>query len=195
MNNDANLFKLHRLHFRNGGIEMTKIKLWPSTLVYSLQCGAYFCCTTLTRCPIGIDTHTYTHIQHNFAESSSFNLTDQHSMFALAVDFICDHPSIPAISFVGSNYVGKYSYGRGCTNGKKVQGNMGAKNHGAILPDANKKNTIEQVSHGSDQLLWWLCCNAQVVGASFGAAGQRCMALPTAIFVEKSLRMAAPKKR
>ena len=71
-------------------------------------------------------------------------------MFASAVDFICDHPSIRAISFVGSNYVGKYVYARGCANRKRVQSNMGAKNHVVILPDANKKNTIEQVSCESD---------------------------------------------
>jgi malonate-semialdehyde dehydrogenase (acetylating)/methylmalonate-semialdehyde dehydrogenase len=83
-----------------------------------------------------------------------------------AVDFVCDHPSIRAISFVGSDRVGQYIYERGSGNGKRVQSNMGAKNHGVILPDANKEHTINQL-----------------VGAAFGAAGQRCMALSTAIFV------------
>ena len=50
--------------------------------------------------------------------------------------------------------------------GKRVQSNMGAKNHGVIMPDANKEKALNQ-----------LC------GAAFGAAGQRCMALSTAIFV------------
>ncbi|GAA6231068.1 methylmalonate-semialdehyde dehydrogenase [acylating], mitochondrial-like [Lates japonicus] len=86
-----------------------------------------------------------------------------------AVNFICDHPAIKAISFVGSNQAGEYIYERGSKNGKRVQSNMGAKNHGVVMPDANKENTINQL-----------------VGAAFGAAGQRCMALSTAIFVGES---------
>ncbi|KAK3751859.1 hypothetical protein QZH41_009666 [Actinostola sp. cb2023] len=83
-----------------------------------------------------------------------------------AVTFICDNPAIRAISFVGSDQAGKYIYERGSLNGKRVQSNMGAKNHGVIMPDASKESTINQL-----------------VGAAFGAAGQRCMALSTAIFV------------
>ncbi|MED6276622.1 Methylmalonate-semialdehyde dehydrogenase [acylating] mitochondrial [Characodon lateralis] len=86
-----------------------------------------------------------------------------------AVNFICDHPAIKAISFVGSNQAGEYIYERGSKNGKRVQSNMGAKNHGVVMPDANKENTMNQL-----------------VGAAFGAAGQRCMALSTAIFVGES---------
>lgn len=83
-----------------------------------------------------------------------------------SVNFICDHPDIKAISFVGSDQAGKYIYERGSKNGKRVQSNMGAKNHGVIMPDANKEQTLNQL-----------------VGAAFGAAGQRCMALSTAVFV------------
>jgi len=83
-----------------------------------------------------------------------------------AVDFICDNPDIRAISFVGSDQAGKHIYERGCRNGKRVQCNMGAKNHGVIMPDANKENTLNQLA-----------------GAAFGAAGQRCMALSTAVLV------------
>lgn len=83
-----------------------------------------------------------------------------------AVNFICDHPDIKAISFVGSDQAGTYIYERGSKNGKRVQSNMGAKNHGVIMPDANKENALNQL-----------------VGAAFGAAGQRCMALTTAVFV------------
>lgn len=86
-----------------------------------------------------------------------------------AVNFVCDHPAIRAISFVGSNQAGEYIHDRGSRNGKRVQSNMGAKNHGVILPDANKENTLNQL-----------------VGAAFGAAGQRCMALSTAVFVGDS---------
>ncbi|KAI6194204.1 putative methylmalonate-semialdehyde dehydrogenase [acylating], mitochondrial [Aphelenchoides besseyi] len=86
-----------------------------------------------------------------------------------AVNFICDHPEIRAISFVGSDQAGKYIYERGCKNGKRVQSNLAAKNHGVVLPDANKEATLNQL-----------------VAAGFGAAGQRCMALSTAVFVGES---------
>jgi len=86
-----------------------------------------------------------------------------------AVNFVCDHPSIRAISFVGSDQAGQYIYERGSKNGKRVQSNMGAKNHGVIMPDANKEATLNAL-----------------VGAAFGAAGQRCMALTTAIWVGKA---------
>ena len=74
--------------------------------------------------------------------------------------------TLRAISFVGGDGAGRHIYQRGSLNGKRVQSNMGAKNHGVIMPDANKEYTINQL-----------------VGAAFGAAGQRCMALTTAIVV------------
>ncbi|RKP13520.1 Aldehyde/histidinol dehydrogenase [Piptocephalis cylindrospora] len=85
------------------------------------------------------------------------------------VDFLCDEPSIKSISFVGSDTVGKYIHDRGSQNGKRVQANLGAKNHGVFLPDANKQHSLDQVT-----------------GAAFGAAGQRCMALSTMILVGES---------
>ncbi|VDM36551.1 unnamed protein product [Toxocara canis] len=83
-----------------------------------------------------------------------------------AVDFICDNPDIKAISFVGSDNAGKHIYERGSRNGKRVQCNMGAKNHAVVMPDANKETALNQIT-----------------AAAFGAAGQRCMALSVAIFV------------
>lgn len=82
------------------------------------------------------------------------------------VNNILDDKRIRAVSFVGSNQAGEYIYEKGCKNGKRVQSNMGAKNHGIILPDADKEEALNA-----------LC------GAAFGATGQRCMALTTAIFV------------
>ncbi|KAI9348577.1 Aldehyde/histidinol dehydrogenase [Obelidium mucronatum] len=82
------------------------------------------------------------------------------------VNHICDDPHIKAISFVGSDHAGKYIFARGTANGKRVQANLGAKNHGVIMPDANKNYTLNQLA-----------------GAAFGAAGQRCMALSTVVFV------------
>lgn len=77
-----------------------------------------------------------------------------------AVDFIIDDPVIKAISFVGSNQAGEYIYERGSALGKRVQANLGAKNHALIMPDANKNLALNSIA-----------------GAAFGAAGQRCMAL------------------
>lgn len=82
------------------------------------------------------------------------------------VNFICDNPDIKAVSFVGGDAAGKHIYNRASAAGKRVQSNMGAKNHGVIMPDANKEHTLNQLT-----------------GAAFGAAGQRCMALSTAVFV------------
>eukprot|EP00298_Acanthocystis_sp_HF-20_P003445 c13800_g1_i1.p1 GENE.c13800_g1_i1~~c13800_g1_i1.p1 ORF type:complete len:532 (+),score=240.01 c13800_g1_i1:1-1596(+) len=82
------------------------------------------------------------------------------------VTSICQHPDIRAISFVGSDQAGKYIFHEGTKNGKRVQSNMGAKNHAVVMPDADKQTVINSL-----------------VGAAFGAAGQRCMATSTAVFV------------
>lgn len=85
---------------------------------------------------------------------------------AKTVDFIIDEPAIKAISFVGSNRAGEYIFTRGSANGKRVQANLGAKNHAAVLPDCNKNHALNAIA-----------------GAAFGAAGQRCMALSTLVMV------------
>ena len=75
---------------------------------------------------------------------------------APTVDFILDEPAIKAISFVGSNRAGEYIYTRGSANGKRVQANLGAKNHAAVLPDCNK-------NHVSQRYCWcrlWCCRTA-----------------------------------
>jgi len=86
-----------------------------------------------------------------------------------SVNFICDHPDIKAVSFVGSNQAGEHINKRAGANNKRVQCNMAAKNHACILPDASKESVLNQLA-----------------GAAFGAAGQRCMALSTAVFVGES---------
>ncbi|OMJ12945.1 putative methylmalonate-semialdehyde dehydrogenase [acylating], mitochondrial [Smittium culicis] len=85
------------------------------------------------------------------------------------VEFMVNDPAIKAISFVGGDAAGKAIYTGATANGKRAQCNTGAKNHGIILPDANKDHAINAL-----------------VGAAFGAAGQRCMALSTAVFVGES---------
>ncbi|HWK51005.1 MAG TPA: CoA-acylating methylmalonate-semialdehyde dehydrogenase, partial [Steroidobacter sp.] len=82
------------------------------------------------------------------------------------VNALCDHPDIQAVSFVGSTKVGTHVYQRATLAGKRAQCMMGAKNHAVVLPDANKEQTLNNL-----------------VGAAFGAAGQRCMAASTAVLV------------
>lgn len=82
------------------------------------------------------------------------------------VDMILDAPEVRAISFVGSCNVGSYIYSRGTANLKRVQACVGAKNHMVIMPDAKKERAI-----------------SNLVGASVGAAGQRCMGISVAVFV------------
>ena len=85
------------------------------------------------------------------------------------VNAICDHPDIKAISFVGSTKVGTHVYNRASLAGKRVQCMMGAKNHAIVMPDAHREQTLNNL-----------------VGAAFGAAGQRCMALSVVILVGES---------
>jgi malonate-semialdehyde dehydrogenase (acetylating) / methylmalonate-semialdehyde dehydrogenase len=82
------------------------------------------------------------------------------------VNGICDHPDIKAVSFVGSTRVGTHVYQRATLAGKRVQCMMGAKNHAVVMPDANKEQALNNL-----------------LGAAFGAAGQRCMAASTAVLV------------
>tara|TARA_A100001015_G_scaffold317688_1_gene435309 strand:+ start:401 stop:1900 length:1500 start_codon:yes stop_codon:yes gene_type:complete len=85
-----------------------------------------------------------------------------------SVDAILDNSKIGALGFVGSTPIAEYIYGRGCSNGKRVQCFGGAKNHMIIMPDAD----LEQAADA-------------LVGAGYGAAGERCMAISVAVPVGK----------
>ncbi|KAK1339352.1 hypothetical protein QTO34_020035 [Cnephaeus nilssonii] len=136
------------------------IPLWMFPM--AMVCGNTFLMKPSERVP-GATMLLAKLLQDSGAPDGTLNIIHgQHE----AVNFICDHPDIKAISFVGSNQAGEYIFERGSRHGKRVQANMGAKNHGVVMPDANKENTLNQL-----------------VGAAFGAAGQRCMALSTAILV------------
>jgi malonate-semialdehyde dehydrogenase (acetylating)/methylmalonate-semialdehyde dehydrogenase len=82
------------------------------------------------------------------------------------VNQLLNHPDIKAVSFVGSSRVGEHIYTTGTAAGKRVQCMMGAKNHMIVMPDADKNATLNAL-----------------VGASVGAAGQRCMAISVAVLV------------
>jgi len=81
-----------------------------------------------------------------------------------AVDAMLENPVIQSIGFVGSTPIAEYIYGKGCSNGKRVQCFGGAKNHMIVMPDAD-------MDLAADAL----------VGAGYGAAGERCMAISVAV--------------
>ncbi|APG30449.1 Malonate-semialdehyde dehydrogenase (acetylating) [Granulibacter bethesdensis] len=80
------------------------------------------------------------------------------------VDAIINHPDIAAISFVGSSDIAHSVYARGTAAGKRVQAMGGAKNHGIIMPDADLDQAV-----------------SDIIGAAYGSAGERCMALPVVV--------------
>jgi malonate-semialdehyde dehydrogenase (acetylating)/methylmalonate-semialdehyde dehydrogenase len=84
----------------------------------------------------------------------------------IAVDALLAHPDVKAISFVGSTPVAKYIYSTAASNGKRVQALGGAKNHAVVMPDAD-------IALASDAL----------VGAVYGSAGERCMAISVVVAV------------
>ena len=85
------------------------------------------------------------------------------------VDGILDHPDVKAVSFVGSTPIAEYVYQRGTKAGKRVQALGGAKNHMIIMPDAD-------LDQAADALM----------GAGYGSAGERCMAISVAVPVGKA---------
>jgi malonate-semialdehyde dehydrogenase (acetylating)/methylmalonate-semialdehyde dehydrogenase len=86
----------------------------------------------------------------------------------VSVDAILDDPDIKAVGFVGSTPIAQYIYSRATANGKRCQCFGGAKNHAVILPDAD----LDQAVDG-------------IIGAAYGSAGERCMALSVAVPVGK----------
>lgn len=84
----------------------------------------------------------------------------------VAVDRLLEHPEVRAISFVGSTPIARYIYETGTRNGKRVQALGGAKNHMIVLPDAD-------IGMAADA----------AIGAAFGSAGERCMAISTVVAV------------
>ena len=83
-----------------------------------------------------------------------------------AVDALLEHPDVQALSFVGSTPIARYIYQRGAQLGKRIQALGGAKNHLVVMPDAD----IEQAVDG-------------LIGAAYGSAGERCMAISVAVLV------------
>jgi malonate-semialdehyde dehydrogenase (acetylating) / methylmalonate-semialdehyde dehydrogenase len=89
----------------------------------------------------------------------------------IAVDALCDHPQVRAISFVGSTPVAKHVYTRAAASGKRMQCQGGAKNHVIVLPDADMELATQIISD-----------------SAFGCAGQRCLAVSVAVTVGEAQR-------
>jgi malonate-semialdehyde dehydrogenase (acetylating)/methylmalonate-semialdehyde dehydrogenase len=84
----------------------------------------------------------------------------------VAVDALLDNRDVQAISFVGSTPIAEYIYARGSANGKRVQALGGAKNHMVVMPDADMDMAVDAL-----------------VGAAYGSAGERCMAISVAVAI------------
>jgi malonate-semialdehyde dehydrogenase (acetylating) / methylmalonate-semialdehyde dehydrogenase len=100
-----------------------------------------------------------------------------------AVDALLDHPDVKAISFVGSTPIAEYIYSRGTAAGKRVQALGGAKNHMIVMPDADMDQAVDAL-----------------MGAGYGSAGERCMAISVAVPVgdktaDRLVEALAPKVR
>jgi len=92
------------------------------------------------------------------------------------VDALLEHPDVKAISFVGSTPIANYIYQTGARHGKRVQALGGAKNHMVVMPDAD----IDQVVDA-------------LIGAGYGSAGERCMAISVAVLVGNAAERLMPK--
>jgi malonate-semialdehyde dehydrogenase (acetylating)/methylmalonate-semialdehyde dehydrogenase len=84
----------------------------------------------------------------------------------VTVDALLDHPDVQAISFVGSTPIAQYIYSRGSAAGKRVQALGGAKNHMVVMPDADMEMAVDAL-----------------MGAAFGSAGERCMAISVVVAI------------
>ncbi|GHC99828.1 methylmalonate-semialdehyde dehydrogenase (acylating) [Pseudorhodoferax aquiterrae] len=94
----------------------------------------------------------------------------------LAVDALLEHPDVKAISFVGSTPIAQYIYETGARHGKRVQALGGAKNHMVVMPDADIDQAVDAL-----------------VGAGYGSAGERCMAISVAVLVGDAADKLIPK--
>ena len=93
-----------------------------------------------------------------------------------AVDALLEHPDVKAISFVGSTPIANYIYETGARHGKRVQALGGAKNHMVVMPDADIDQAVDAL-----------------IGAGYGSAGERCMAISVAVLVGDAADRLIPK--
>jgi len=94
----------------------------------------------------------------------------------VAVDALLTHPDVKALSFVGSTPIAQYIYETGAHHGKRVQALGGAKNHMVVMPDADIEQSVDAL-----------------IGAAYGSAGERCMAISVAVLVGDVADKIVPK--
>jgi len=94
----------------------------------------------------------------------------------VAVDALLTHPDVKALSFVGSTPIAQYIYETGAHHGKRVQALGGAKNHMVVMPDADIEQAVDAL-----------------IGAAYGSAGERCMAISVAVLVGDVADKIVPK--
>jgi len=94
----------------------------------------------------------------------------------LAVDSLLEHPEVKAVSFVGSTPIAQYVYESGARHGKRVQALGGAKNHMVVMPDADIERAVDAL-----------------LGAGYGSAGERCMAISVAVLVGDAADRIVPR--
>jgi malonate-semialdehyde dehydrogenase (acetylating)/methylmalonate-semialdehyde dehydrogenase len=92
------------------------------------------------------------------------------------VDALLAHPDVKALSFVGSTPIAQYIYETGARHGKRVQALGGAKNHMVVMPDADMDQAVDAL-----------------VGAAYGSAGERCMAISVAVLVGGAAERIVPR--
>ncbi len=94
----------------------------------------------------------------------------------VVVDALLTHPDVKALSFVGSTPIAQYIYETGARHGKRVQALGGAKNHMVVMPDADIDQAVDAL-----------------IGAAYGSAGERCMAISVAVLVGEAADRIVPK--
>ncbi|CAN5156100.1 CoA-acylating methylmalonate-semialdehyde dehydrogenase [soil metagenome] len=94
----------------------------------------------------------------------------------VVVDALLTHPDVKALSFVGSTPIAQYIYETGAHHGKRVQALGGAKNHMVVMPDADIDQAVDAL-----------------IGAAYGSAGERCMAISVAVLVGDAADRIIPK--
>ena len=131
-------------------------------LPYAIACGNTFVLKPSERVPLSM-RRVYELLEQTGLPKGVINIVNGGRE---AVDALCDHPTVRAISFVGSTPVAKHVYQRSAAAGKRMQCQGGAKNHVIVLPDADM-DLARQI----------------IADSAFGCAGQRCLAVSVAVTI------------
>ena len=129
----------------------------------AIACGNTFVLKPSERDPVGVAAAWPSCCSEAGLPDGVFNVVHGDKV---AVDALLAHPGVAAVSFVGSTPIAKYIYDTGARHGKRVQALGGAKNHLVVMPDADLDQAVDAL-----------------IGAAYGSAGERCMAISVAVAV------------